>query len=278
MPMPSLPEQQAAIAAAREKLRAVVGRLPAFGAIAGTGLTGLTDDMEIAGRAPYSALGFPASTVAGHPGELVWGTIHGRAAFVLRGRFHLYEGYAPQEIAMPIRALAAEGMKYLVVTNASGGLRRDFRPGDVMAIRDHINATGRSPLVGPHDPAWGPRFPDMSKVWDPRALAILEKAATAQRLPLRQGTYIGVHGPQLETPAETRIYRDAGADAIGMSTVMEVIAAAQAGVRLAGLAAITNVNDPEAMAEVSLDEIVANADRAAPALRRLVAALAAEWE
>ena len=275
---PSLSAQQEAIAAAREKLRAVVGPLPAFGVIAGTGLTGLTDDMEIAGRAPYAALGFPASTVAGHPGELAWGAIAGRAAFVLRGRFHLYEGYAPQEIAMPIRALAAEGMKFLVITNASGGLRPGFRAGDVMAIRDHINATGRSPLAGPHDPAWGPRFPDMSRVWDGDAIAILEKAAAAGDLPLRQGTYIGVHGPQLETPAETRIYRDAGADAIGMSTVMEAIAAAQAGVRLAGLAAITNVNDPEAMAAVSIEEIVANADRAAPALRRFIAALAAEWK
>lgn len=270
--------QREKIATARARLRERVGKLPGLGIIAGTGLSHLTDDMEITGRASYADLGFPVSTVAGHPGELVWGKLRERPVFVLRGRFHLYEGYTPEEIAMPVRALAQEGMRRLIITNAAGGLGPKFRVGGVMAICDHINATGQSPLRGPHAPEWGERFPDMSRVWDAEAVKIVSDCAARAGLELYQGIYLGLLGPQLETPAETRVFRNAGASAVGMSTVMEAIAAAQAGVRLAGLSAITNVNNPDAMAETSLEEIVNAAETAAPALRRYIAALAESWK
>ena len=257
------------ISACREKLRAHLGKIPDFGVIAGTGLKHLIDDLTIAGRVSYADIGFPVSTVSSHAGELVWGRLGDREVFVLNGRFHLYEGFTPQEIATPIRALAQEGMRHLVITNAAGGLDNHYHPGEVLLIRDHINATGRSPLTGAHDPSWGERFPDMSQVWD--------KTAAAEGITLHQGTYICVPGPQLETPAETRIYKNTGARAIGMSTVMEAIAAVQAGVRLAGLSAITNINDPDDMAATSLDAIVDAADLAAPALRKFITALAEQW-
>lgn len=261
----------------RELLHKKIGELPALGIIAGTGLGDLITEIKIRGRVNYSEIGFPRSTVAGHQGELVWGELKNRAVFILRGRFHLYEGYPPQEIALPIRALAASGMKKLIITNAAGGLDLQYRAGEIMLITDHINATGESPLIGEHHESWGERFPDMANVWDKNAGDILREFARAKNIKLHQGIYLGIKGAQLETPAETRMYKMWGAQAIGMSTVIEAIAAVQAGVKLCGISAITNVNNPDAQAVTSIAEIISAAEISAPTLRQFIATLAEKW-
>lgn len=254
-----------------------VGELPELGVIAGTGLGGLTEDMKVEGTIEYGDLGFPVSTVSSHKGELVWGELSGKKIFVLRGRFHLYEGYQAWEVGLPIRALAKCGMKGLIITNAAGGLDLNYNAGEVMLITDHINGTCENPLIGEHDDKWGERFPDMSKAWSPSvAQATLDFAAT-NNIKLHKGVYVCVKGPSLETPAETRMYKHSGAQAIGMSTVIEAIVAVQCGVKLLGLSAITNVNDPDDMAEATLEEIVDAAGVASENLRKLISGMCAKW-
>lgn len=242
-----------------------------IGLVLGTGLGGLADRLRQGGTLPYGAIpSFPRSTVASHEGNLSWGLLAGRKVLVLQGRFHLYEGYNPQEIVFPIRALAALGMKSLVVSNAAGGLDPLYRPGDVMLITDHINFTGENPLVGLTEEDWGSRFPDMSAAYDPSLRSLAEASALAAGIPLRQGVYVGVKGPSLETPAETRFLKAMGAQAVGMSTIMEVIAAVQCGLRVLGLSVITNVNRPDCMEPASLESIIETARRAEPRLVALV--------
>ena len=178
---------------------------------------------------------------------------------------------------MPVRALAKCGLKSIIITNAAGGLNPDFSAGDIMLITDHINLTGENPLAGPHDDDWGPRFPDMTAAYDSALQELAKRVAHAERVQLRRGTYVGVKGPSLETPAETRFFRMTGADAIGMSTVMEAIAAVQCGLRILGLSVITNMNLPDSMRPTSLEQVVETATRSAPRLRRLITALLAQW-
>ena len=253
-----------------QRITNLIGTLPAVGIIAGTGLGDLIGDITISGSVEYPDLLFPASTVASHRGVLSWGELDGKPVFILQGRFHLYEGYTPWDIALPIRALSRAGMKYLILTNAAGGLDLSFNAGEVMIISDHINATGTNPLVGPHSDDWGDRFPDMSKAWDQELIthALATTANTGK--PLHQGVYVAVKGPSLETPAETRMYRNFGAQAIGMSTVLEAITAVQCGVKLFGLSAITNVNDPDDMAEATIDDIVTAAEDASAQMREII--------
>lgn len=242
-----------------------------IGLVLGTGLGGLADRLRRGGTLPYGAIpSFPRSTVASHEGNLSWGLLAGRKVLVLQGRFHLYEGYHPQEIVFPIRALAALGMKYLVVSNAAGGLDPLYRPGDLMLITDHINLTGESPLVGLREEDWGPRFPDMSRAYDPALRELAEETALREGIRLRQGVYVGVKGPHLETPAETRFLRGLGAQAVGMSTIMEVIAAVQCGLRVLGLSVITNVNRPDCQEPASLEDIIATAHEAGSRLAALL--------
>jgi purine-nucleoside phosphorylase len=242
-----------------------------IGLVLGTGLGGLADRLRQGGTLPYGAIpSFPRSTVASHEGNLSWGLLAGRKVLVLQGRFHLYEGYNPQEIVFPIRALAALGMNFLVVSNAAGGLDPLYRPGDLMLITDHINLTGESPLVGLREEDWGPRFPDMSRAYDPALRELAEETALREGLRLRQGVYVGVKGPQLETPAETRFLRGMGAQAVGMSTIMEVIAAVQCGLRVLGLSVITNVNRPDCQEPASLEAIIETAQEAGPRLAALL--------
>jgi purine-nucleoside phosphorylase len=242
-----------------------------IGLVLGTGLGGLVDRLRQGGTLPYGAIpSFPRSTVASHEGNLSWGLWAGRKVLILQGRFHLYEGYDPQEIVFPIRALAALGMKFLVVSNAAGGLDPLYRPGDLMLITDHINLTGESPLVGLREEDWGPRFPDMSRAYDPALRDLAEETALRKGIPLRQGVYVGVKGPHLETPAETRFLRGMGAQAVGMSTIMEVIAAVQCGLRVLGLSVITNVNRPDCQEPASLEAIIATAQHAGPRLAALL--------
>ncbi|MEL7370138.1 MAG: purine-nucleoside phosphorylase, partial [Myxococcota bacterium] len=198
---------------------------------------------------------FPTATVSGHAGELVLGHMGGVAVAVLSGRVHLYEGYTAAQAVFPVRVLGHLGVESVVVTNASGGIRADFRPEDVMVIRDHINLTGTNPLVGPNPEALGVRFPDMSAPYDFELAKVAHRAAASQGLSLKDGVYAGVLGPSFETPAEIRMLRTMGADAVGMSTVLEVIALRHMGVRVLGLSCITNAAAGLSATSLSHEEV-----------------------
>ena len=188
----------------------------------------------------------------------------------MQGRFHLYEGYSPAEVTFPIRVMQALGVRRLIVTNAAGGLNPAFRPGDMMLITDHINLTGENPLTGPNVDLWGPRFPDMSQAYDRKLIALAEKAAQAAGIPIRKGVYVGLKGPSMETPAEIRFLKSAGAEAVGFSTVQEVIAAVHGGMQVLGISIITNVNDPDRPVPAALEDIIAIARRATLSLEKLL--------
>jgi purine-nucleoside phosphorylase len=230
-----------ALERAADAIRAHWPRVPRCGIVLGSGLGGLADDVERDAVVPYRAIPhFPIPKVAGHAGELVLGRLDGRPVAALAGRAHLYEGYTAEQVVFPIRVLAALGAPVLVLSNAAGALNPAFRGGDLMLLTDHINLTGTNPLVGPNDDRIGPRFPDMSAVYDPGLRGAAEAAARAEGIALSTGVYAGVLGPSYETPAEVRMLRAMGADAVDMPTVLEAIAARHAGMRVLGIAAITN--------------------------------------
>lgn len=209
--------------------------------VLGSGLGQLADAVADATIIPYEEIdGFPVSTAPSHEGRLVIGTLFGRRTVVMQGRLHLYEGWHPRDIALAVYLLSALGAKTFVVTNAAGGLNPAFAAGDVMLIEDHLNFTGQSPLIGHNDEAIGLRFPDQTRLYEPDLRKLAEQAATVTGTPIRKGIYCGLKGPELETSAERRFYRSAGGDAVGMSTVVEVIAANHAGMKVLGLSAITN--------------------------------------
>lgn len=254
-----------------------IGREPFVGIITGTGLGNLLDKTQIEKTLPYKQIpNFPVSTVSSHPGQLATGKVETVRIVVLNGRFHLYEGYDPWEIVFPIRALVRCGMRGLVITNAAGGLAPGLQIGDIMMLTDHVNLTGESPLAGPHNPDFGPRFPDMSQVYDPSLRALTKKQAEALGIPLETGVYAAVKGPSLETPAETRFFGTL-ADAIGMSTVLEAAAAVQAKIRTLAFSVITNVNDPDNMKPTSLQDVVDAAGKAAPRLATVIRGVCANW-
>jgi len=244
---------------------------PEWGIILGTGMGLLAGQMVAAGSLAYEELPhYPRATSPSHRGRLSWGALAGRRALLCQGRFHAYEGYSLRQVTFPVRVMAALGIKKLLVTNAAGGLNPLFRPGELMLIRDHINLLGDSPLVGENIEAWGPRFPDLSRVYDRTLRRSAEKVALEEGLILRQGVYAAVKGPNLETPAETRFLRLIGADAVGMSTVPEAICAVHAGLQVLGVSVLSNLNLPDAMAPTSLEEIVATVARAEPQLVQLL--------
>ncbi len=229
------------VAEARASIGDRLGGPAEVALILGSGLGHLAEAVEGARAVPYAEIaGFPVSTAPGHAGRLVAGRLHGRRVVLMQGRLHLYEGWAPQDIALAVHLLKALGAGRLVVTNAAGALNPAFMPGDVMLIEDHLNFTGMNPLTGPNDDRLGLRFPDLSRAYDPELRALALRAAEAGGLSLRRGIYAGVAGPSLETSAERRFFRASGGDAVGMSTVIEVIAAAHAGMPVLGLSAITN--------------------------------------
>jgi purine-nucleoside phosphorylase len=215
------------------------------GLILGSGLGALAEAIEQADFIPYSDIPhFAPSTVEGHAGRLVIGTLEGQLVMVMQGRSHYYEGYSMQQVTLPIRVMQLLGLQTLIVTNASGGLSPDFRPGDLMLITDHINLIGMaglSPLRGPNDASLGPRFPDMSEAYDLGLRNLALRVAAEQNIKLHQGVYICLAGPSFETPADLRFLRKIGADAVGMSTVPEVTVAGHAGIKVLGLAGISNV-------------------------------------
>ena len=261
---------QAAEAAAFIRSRNGEGAIT-VGLLTGTGLGLLTDFLEHPRKVAYAQIPhFPVSTVQSHSGTLVVGTWRGRGVAALQGRFHLYEGYDPREVTFPIRVMQELGVKVVILTNAAGGLNPDFSSGDIMAIEDHINLTGENPLVGPNEDRWGPRFPDMSTVYDRQLARSVRRAADRRGIALQRGVYAGLTGPSLETPAEVRFLRTIGADAVGFSTVQEAIAAVHAGMRVVGLSTITNVHDPDHPRPADLQEIIDQAKRAVPLLQQLV--------
>lgn len=250
---------------------------PEIGVITGTGLGESTGALVVDAVIPYGEIPhFPTSTVKGHAGELVMGHLSGKPVFAMRGRMHLYEGYTPQEVAFPIRVMREMGVKRLVVTNAAGGIGPVFDVGDLMLITDHINLTGENPLVGPNEEALGIRFPDMSGVYDLSLRHLAAEVAASRDLPLKEGVYAGLKGPSLETPAEIRFLGVIGAQAVGMSTVTEVIAAKHAGMDVVGISTITNINDPDRPRIATIEEIVAEAGKASARLERLLVALVGE--
>lgn len=248
------------------------------GIVTGSGLGGMAQALRDEKSLEYADIpGFPISTVKGHAGRLVSGTAQEKPALVLEGRCHLYEGFPAEDTAFGIRVLHELGVRTVVLTNAAGALNPIFETGAPMLIRDHINFTGQTPLCGPNHEDWGPRFPDMSTVYDRELAALAEAKALELGLRLERGTYIQVPGPCLETPAETRMYRMLGADAIGMSTVMEAIAAHHMGMRILGLSCLTNRNLPDCMEPVSHESVLARAEQSSAAMTQLVLAVLKEF-
>ena len=241
--------------------------LPRIGMITGTGLGSLTQKMKADFRMPYKEIpNFPRSTIEGHMGTLAAGKLAEKPIIALEGRFHIYEGYTPREITFPVRVMAMLGVKYLLISSAAGGLNPQFKPGDLMVVTDHINLTGTNPLIGPNLDTLGPRFPDMSRVYEPDLVSFAMKKALESGILIRQGVYAGVVGPSLETPAETRFLRISGGDAVGMSTVSEAIVAVHCGLKVMAIVVITNVNLPDCMKETSIEDVIVTAKGAGKTL------------
>ena len=234
-----VPSHEKAASVIRDRL---AGAVPSVAMVLGSGLGGVADLIEAPVIIDYADLpGFPRPTVSGHAGRIVAGGLAGAPVLILQGRAHAYEGHGMADLAVPVRALKAAGGRVLVLTNAAGGVRADLTPGRMMLITDHINWSGMSPLIGPNDDAIGPRFFDMSNAYDPALGAALRRSAAKAGIDLAEGVYIWVPGPNFETPAEIRAFRALGADAVGMSTVPEVLAARHCGLRVAAVSGITNL-------------------------------------
>ena len=238
---------------------------PEWSIILGSGLGKLADSVEVDIKIPYSEIdGFPVSTVPGHSGHLILGKISGKPVIVFQGRFHFYEGYTMQEVALPVRVSNLLGAKKLLVSNASGGTHASFEIGDLMIINDHISLLLPSnPLLGKNDDTLGPRFPDMSEPYDLAFIQTAKEIGKAHSIPLHEGVYVGVTGPTFETPAEYKMIRILGGDAVGMSTVPEVIAAKHCGMRVFGISVITDLGVEDRIVEVTHDDVQIAANAAA---------------
>ncbi len=256
------------------------GFAPELALVLGTGLGALAAHVEKPVHIPYSALpDYPASTVPSHEGRFVCGFLAGLPVIMQQGRCHLYEGYSPEEVCLGVRAMALSGASALFITNSAGSINPLFKSGSLMLIDDHINFTGQSPLCGVDDkPPLGTRFIDMSAVYDQTLGEIAAREALALGVTLEKGVYAGILGPQFETKAETRFLRHSGADAVGMSTVMEVIAARHFGMRVIGISCLTNQNLPDRPAENTLEEVMETAEKASDSLFRLTMAFTLSYK
>ncbi len=244
---------------------------PRIGVILGTGLGGLANEINVRVSVPYSDIPhFPASTVDTHAGELLFGNLGGRDIVAMRGRFHYYEGHSMQDITLPVRAMKFLGVETLLISNAAGGMNPLFDAGDLMIIDDHINLLGDNPLIGVNDEKLGPRFPDMSEPYSKQLIALAEKVALEERIPVKRGVYVAVAGPNLETKAEYRFLRLIGADAVGMSTVPEVIVAVQSGLKVFAISVITDTCLPDALEPINIEAIIKTARMAEPNLTKLM--------
>ncbi len=244
---------------------------PRIGIILGTGLGGLVNEIQIEKSLPYESIPhFPVSTVEGHHGRLIIGTIHGVAVVAMQGRFHYYEGYDMKQVTFPVRVMKTAGIETLFVSNASGGLNPGFKVGDIMVINDHINMFGTNPLLGPNMKEFGPRFPDMSESYSKRLCKLAFEIAKDHNISLKQGVYVGTSGPTFETPAEYKMFRILGGDAVGMSTVPEVIVARHMGMECFGISIITDSGVPGEIVEVSHEEVQKVAAAAEPLMTKVI--------
>ena len=244
---------------------------PTVGIILGTGLGGLVKEITIETTIDYSDIPhFPVSTVESHKGKLIFGTLGGKKIVAMQGRFHYYEGYTMQQVAFPVRVMKFLGVQTLLISNAAGGLNSLFAKGDIMLITDHINLLGDNPLIGLNDDALGPRFPDMSEPYTKELIVLAENIALELKIRLQRGVYAVMSGPNLETRAEYRFLRTIGADAIGMSTVPEVIVAVHQSMRVLGFSIITDECFPDALKPISLEEVIAVANSAEPKLTAMM--------
>jgi purine-nucleoside phosphorylase len=262
---------QELIEEAASVVRARFAARPDVAIILGTGLGRLAEEIDARAVVEYADIpGFPLSTVESHAGRLLCGTLGGKTVIAMQGRFHRYEGYSLQQVTFPVRVLHALGARTLVVSNACGGLNPDWSAGDLMLIADHINLLGDSPLIGPNDDRLGPRFPDLSDPYDAPLRTLARRVASDAQVTLREGVYVAVTGPNLETRAEYRFLRAIGADVVGMSTVPEVLVAIHAGMRVLGLSIVTDMCLPDALEPATVERIVAVANGAEPQLTRVV--------
>ena len=244
---------------------------PEYGVILGSGLGGFTADITIDYTLPYSEIpNFPVSTVQGHQGALVFGTIQGKKVVAMQGRFHFYEGYTMQQITFPVRVMKALGIHTVCVSNASGGMNPDFEIGEIMIINDHINLFPTNPLIGKNYPELGPRFPDMSEAYDKKLIANALQIAKDNDIEVSQGVYAGLTGPCFETPAEYKYIRRIGADAVGMSTVPEVIVAKHGGMRVFGISIVTDLGVEGKIIEVTHEEVQHIAAAAEPKMSFII--------
>ena len=262
---------QTAIGTTAAAVQAHWPHVPEVAVILGTGLGALADAIEVEAAIPYDALpNMPLSTVESHVGRLLCGRLGGRRVVAMQWRFHRYEGYSLQQVTFPVRVMRALGAETLIVSNACGGMHPLWAPGDLVLLADHINLLGDNPLIGPNDDALGPRFPDLSQPYDEALRSLARAVAREQGLTLREGVYVAVPGPNLETRAEYRVLRMLGADVVGMSTVPEVIVAIHGGMRVLGLSIITDQCLPDALHPATLEQILGTARGAEPALTSLV--------
>jgi purine-nucleoside phosphorylase len=269
-PIPPI-DQPARLDALEAAVRARSDLVPEVGIVLGSGLGGLADELEEPVAIPFAELpGWPSATAPGHAGRLLLGKLGGRPVAMLQGRFHLYEGNAPGLVVQPVLLFRRLGSEVVVLTNAAGGLDPSFRPGTLMVISDHLNFTGENPLIGPNADAIGDRFPDMTDAWSRRLRGRLHDAGRAEGVELAEGVYVGLVGPNYETPAEVRHYASVGGHAVGMSTVMECIAARWAGLEVCGISLVTNAGAGYTGEPLAHEEVLAAGAEAGPRLGRVI--------
>lgn len=267
------------IAEALAAVRARTSSRPEVGVILGTGLGGLAAKIGIETEIPYQTIPhFPVSTVESHAGRLLIGSLGGRPVVAMQGRFHRYEGYSLQQVTFPVRVMRALGVNTLLISNACGGMNPLWAAGDLVLLSDHINLLMDNPLVGPNDETLGPRFPDLSEAYDSGLRALARQVAVDQKTTLREGVYVAVPGPNLETRAEYRVLRAMGADVVGMSTVPEVIVANHAGMRVLAVSIITDMCLPDALEPAEITRIIATAQKSEPALTELFTGIVGRLE
>jgi len=264
-------DQPARLDALEAAVRARTDLRPIAGVVLGSGLGGLADELADPVAIPFEHLpGWPAATAPGHVGRLLLGRIANTPVVMLQGRFHMYEGNDPGLVVQPVLLFQRLGARLVVLTNAAGGINRDFGPGTLMVIADHLNLTGRTPLLGPNADGLGPRFPDLTEAWDPELRERLKAAGRAENVELVEGVYVGLRGPQYETPSEVRMLHGLGADAVGMSTVLECIAARWAGLKVCGVSLVTNAGAGYTGEVLSHEEVLAAGAEGGPRLARVI--------
>jgi purine-nucleoside phosphorylase len=255
----------------KRHIEALAGMKPEIGIVLGTGLGNFTSQIEIVKSIPYSGIpNFPVSTVKGHDGQLIFGKVGGKNLVALKGRFHYYEGYTMQEATFSIRVMIALGVKHIFLSNASGGTNINFEVGDIMIILDHINLTGQNPLIGKNDERLGPRFPDMSEVYDKKMIALAMQVADDLGIKYQKGVYAAVTGPNYETPAEYKYIQRIGADAVGMSTVPEAIVARHAGISCFAVSVISDLGVEGKIETITHDAVIDAASLAEPSMTKII--------